>query len=240
MKKITLVLLLTSALPALSQETEGKNMAKVNLSAFALKGFGVQYERQIGKRITVGLGYSMIPKATIAFKSVVENAIDDPDVNVGDFRLGTSIFTPEFRYYLGKKGAFHGFYFAPYARIGSYKIAGPVSYTSSTNVKKTAVFDGKLNTFTGGLMIGSSWQLSDKFYLDWWIIGASYGSATGNLIAATPLNPAEQASLKRELDEIEVVGTEIKSEVNSNGATVTTSGSIAGTRGLGINFGIRF
>jgi hypothetical protein len=240
MKKSTLVLLLAFSIPAIAQKNEGKNMGKINLSAFAFKGFGLQYERQIGPRITVGLGYSMIPKTTLAVKSIIENSIDDPDVNVGEFRLGTSIFTPEFRYYFGKKGAFHGFYLAPYARIGTYKVEGPVSYTSSTNTKKEAIFDGKLNTVTGGLMIGSSWQLSDKFYLDWWILGASFGGANGNLLAQTPLTPTEQRSLKQELDDIEVIGTKIKSEVNSTGATVTTSGTIAGVRGLGLNFGIRF
>jgi hypothetical protein len=240
MKKSTLVLLLAFSIPAIAQKNEGKNMGKINLSAFAFKGFGLQYERQIGPRITVGLGYSMIPKTTLAVKSIIENSIDDPDVNVGEFRLGTSIFTPEFRYYFGKKGAFHGFYLAPYARIGTYKVEGPVSYTSSTNTKKEAIFDGKLNTVTGGLMIGSSWQLSDRFYLDWWILGASFGGANGNLLAQTPLTPTEQRSLKQELDDIEVIGTKIKSEVNSTGATVTTSGTIAGVRGLGLNFGIRF
>jgi hypothetical protein len=239
-KNAAFLVALAFCVPALSQTTGNKNMGKINLSAFAFKGLGLQYERQVAPRITVALGYSMIPKSGISFKGALENAIDDPDVNVGAFQLGTSIFTPEVRYYLGKKGAFHGFYFAPYARIGNYKIQGPVSYTTSTNVKREAVFDGKLNTFTGGLMLGSSWQLGSKFYLDWWIIGASFGGANGDLIAATKLNAVEQASLKNELDEIEVVGTEITSEVNSEGATVRTTGSMVGARGLGINFGIRF
>ena len=89
-------------------------------------------------------------------------------------------------------------------------------------------------------MIGSSWQLSSRLYLDWWILGASYGGANGDLVAATTLSEYEQRSLKEELDGIEIISTEIKSEVNSNGATVTTNGSMAGVRGLGINFGIRF
>ena len=240
MKTTALVLALAFSLPVMSQTNERKNMAKINLSAFALKGFGVQYERQVGPRVTVGLGYSMIPKSTIAFKSIIENSIDDPDVNVGEFRLGTSIFTPEVRYYLGKNGAFHGFYFAPYGRFGTYKVQGPVSYTSSTNTKREAVFDGKLTTITGGLMVGSSWQLSDNLYLDWWIIGASFGGADGNLVAATPLSPNEQSSLKQELDDIEIIGTDITATVNSTGATVTTKGTVAGVRGLGLNFGIRF
>jgi uncharacterized protein with PQ loop repeat len=41
--------------PVHSQTTEGKNMGKINLSAFVAKGFSIQYERQVGKRLTVAL-----------------------------------------------------------------------------------------------------------------------------------------------------------------------------------------
>lgn len=240
MKNILSLLALAFSLPGLAQDIEGKNMGKINLSAFAFKGFNLQYERQVGRRITVALGYGMIPKSTIGFKSYIENQIDDPDVQVGDFRLGTSILTPEARYYFGKNGAFHGFYLGPYLRFGSYKIAGPVSYTSSTNSKRSTIFDGKLNTITGGILIGSSWHLSKRFYLDWWILGASYGGANGNLVAVTSLTPSEQESLRNEINDISVAGTEITADVNANGATVKTTGSMVGVRGLGINFGVRF
>ncbi|MDB5250774.1 MAG: hypothetical protein JWQ40_5168 [Segetibacter sp.] len=239
-KKILAAVSLFFSISAMSQENDGKNMGKVNLSAFTFKGLGVQYERQVGRKVTVAMGLGIIPKSTIAFKSAIEKQIDDPDVKVGDFRLGTTILTPEVRYYFSQKGAFHGFYLAPYARFGWYNLQGPVSYSSSTGFKRDAVFNGKLNTITGGLMAGSSWHLSKRLYLDLWIIGASYGGANGNLVTVTPLNAQEQQSLKRELDEIEIAGTTMTSEVNSNGATVTTKGSMVGARGLGINLGIRF
>lgn len=223
----------------LSAQTGGNNQVKVNLSSFFLKGANIQYERAIAKRITVALGYSAIPKSDLAFKSVIENMIDNPDIKVGQFKLGTSIITPELRYYLGKEGAFHGLYFAPYVRLGNYQLEGPVSYTTSTGAMRTAVFDGKLTALTGGLMAGSSWRLSNKLYLDWWIIGASYGGADGDLIAATPLNSDEQEALRQELNNIEILGTTISSQVDANGARVQTKGSMVGFRGLGINLGLR-
>lgn len=234
------VLVFLSYLPAKSQIIEGKNMAKVNLSAFVGKGFGLQYERQIGKRLTVALGYSKIPTSNIAFKSFIESQIDDPDIKIGDFKLGTSIFTPEVRYYLGKKGAFHGFYLAPYGRFGRYNLQGPITYTTSTNTKRDLVFTGSLNSATGGLMLGSSFNLFKRLFLDWWIIGGSIGSANGNFIAQTPLSESEQRSLREELESIDVAFTSIKSTVNSSGATIITSGTMVGVRGLGINLGIRF
>lgn len=239
-RSISSILALVFYFPAQSQKLEGKNMGKINLSAFVAKGFNIQYERQVGKRLTVALGYSKIPTSTIAFKSYIENQIDDPDVKVGDFKLGTSIFTPEVRYYVGKKGAFHGFYLAPYARIGHYNIEGPVTYTTSTASRKDLLFSGSLNAFTGGLMIGSSFNLHKQLYLDWWIIGASIGGANGNFNAQTQLSPTEQQSVKNELDNLDIPFTTIKSEVNSNGAIVNTTGRMVGIRGLGINLGIRF
>lgn len=239
MKNSLFVVLLAFSLPAISQK-DGKNMAKINLSAFAFKSFNVQYERQAGSKITVALGYSIIPFSSLAFKSAIKNQIDNPLVRISDFRLGTSIFTPEVRFYFGKRGAFHGFYLAPYARIGSYKIEGPVQYFDFNNKQQSAVFNGKINTFTGGLLVGSSWQLSKSFYLDWWIAGAGFGGAGSNLKAVTQLSTSDQESLKSTLDGISIAGTKLKSDVNSNGATVTTSGNMIGVRGFGINVGIRF
>ena len=237
--RIVIVLSSLIALPYLTQAQESKNEFKVNLSAFVTKGFGLQYERQIGKKFTVALGYSMIPEGKIAFQSVIEKLIDNPDVKVGDFRLGTSIITPELRWYVGKKGAFHGFYLAPYGRFSTYTMQVPVTFNSTLD-KRTALFDGKLSNSLGGLMLGSNFKLGKRLTLDWWILGAGIGSASGSLIAATPLNPFEQKNLKDELDKITIPFTTIESTVNSNGATVKTNGSMAGVRGAGINLGIRF
>ena len=239
-KKSALFFALLASLQGLAQDNMGKNMGKINVSSFAFKGINLQYERQVASRVTVALGYSKIPTSKIPFKSYIERQIDNPDVNVGDFRLGTSIFTPEVRYYFGKKGAFHGFYLAPYARFGTYNIDGPVSYTSSTNVRRSALFDGKLTSSTGGLMMGSSFTLSKNLYLDWWILGAGIGGANGNLSAVTALTNDEQASLRNALNDIELPFTELQSQVTEKGASVTTTGSMAGVRGLGINLGFRF
>lgn len=240
--RIGLAIILATAMytQGFSQSSPGKNHIKTNLSALFFKGFGLQYERQLGRKTTVGLGMGIIPKTSLPFAGTIEEQIDDPNVRVSDFRLGTTILTPEFRYYFSKKGAFHGFYLAPYARLGWYNLQGPISFTSSNGQPKLALFSGKLNTVMGGLMAGSSFALSEKLYLDWWIIGASFGGANGDLRATVSLDNFEKQSLEQVLRDIEIAGTEIESQVTNNGATVTTTGSMAGIRGLGINLGIRF
>jgi hypothetical protein len=239
-KNLALILAMVISIPALSQDLKGKNMAKVNLSSFALKGFNLQYERRLTDRVTVELGYANIPTSKLPYSSFIQKQINDPGVNVADFRLGASVITPGFRFYVGSKGAFHGFYLAPYARFGRYSISGPVNYTAATEGTRTAIFDGKLHTTTGGLMIGSSFQLASQLYLDWWIIGASIGGGNGDLRATTPLTPDEQASLQRVLNDLDVPLTRIQTAVNNTGATITTTGTMIGVRGLGINIGFRF
>ena len=221
-------------------EKDRANMIKLNLSTFILKGIGVQYERKIGQRTSLALGISIIPTSTVAFKNLLEKTIDNPRVNVDQFKVGATVFTPELRYYFGTKGTFHGFYIAPYFRLGNYHIEGPVTYNSSTGSVRTAVFNGNLSFYSGGLMIGSNFQLSNNIYLDWWILGVGFGAANGNVHATTSLNVDEQKSLKDQLDRANVPMTTTSNEVNANGATVTSTGSVVGARGLGINIGIRF
>lgn len=240
LKKLPGFITLLFSLPALAQTIEEKNLVKFNLSSLAVKGFNLQYERQVSHKVTAALSYGMIPLSSLPYKSYIKKQVFIPDADIGDYRLGTYIFTPEVRYYFGKKGAFQGFYLAPYARIGIYKIKGPVVYSNNAGAKENAEFAGKLKTITGGIMAGSSWQLSDRFYLDWWIAGGSFGRESGKFITSGQLSESDQASLKKKLDSISLSGITLTSEVNSNGAIVTTSGSVVGLRGLGINFAIRF
>jgi hypothetical protein len=89
-------------------------------------------------------------------------------------------------------------------------------------------------------MLGSQFSLAKKIVFDWWILGASIGKANGNLIANVNLTPQEQIELKRQLDNIDIPFTDTENEVRSNGATIRTTGSMAGVRGLGFNIGFRF
>lgn len=239
-QKTAVFIALLFSLHALSQTPESKNLVKLNLSAFVFKGFNVQYERQVSTKVTVALGYEIVPESAIPFRSYIKKQVYIQDVNVSDFRLGASVFTPEVRYYFSQKGAFHGFYLAPYARIGSYKIKGPILYSDASGLKKSSEFAGKMHTITGGLMAGYNWQLSSKFYLDLWIAGGSFGGENGTFTTNAQLPASDQESLRRKLESISLRGTTLTSEVNNSGAVVKTSGNIAGVRGLGVNIGIRF
>ena len=215
-----------------------ENVVKINLGALAAKNISLQYERAVGKKTSVALGVRFQPFSTIPFKGVVEDAVNDPDVQIGNIKVGNFALTPEFRFYFGKE-VLKGFYIAPYARYANYKMQAPVTYTSLLTTK-TALFNGNISSFSGGLLLGSQFRLSKNFILDWWVVGGHFGSSIGNLNFVASLTPQEQADLRATLDEIDIPLFNIEHDINSNGGTIRSKGAWAGFRGFALNLGYRF
>src|SRR5688572_9637080 len=99
----------------------GKNLVKVSLTSLALNTYSFSYERKIGKKISVGIGYRVMPKGELPFKSNSESIIDDPETykHLDNLSTGNTAITPEIKFYFGK-GVFRGFYLAPFARFAKY------------------------------------------------------------------------------------------------------------------------
>ncbi len=230
-----------SAQTTASADTVSKNnILKLNLSALLFKNISVQYERKVSRKSTVALNVHVMPFGNIPFKSAVEKAIDDASVDLDKLKVGNMGVTAEYRFYIGKKGAMRGFYLGPFLSYNNYKADLPLNYSNDT---RTGVFSGKLKTYTAGLQLGAQWQLSKTVYLDWWILGPNYGSASGDLILNTALSPSEQQDLRDEIENLknDVPLKTIKSyEVNASGAKIVAKGPWGGLRGLGINIGFRF
>lgn len=217
---------------------EKKNIIKVNLPTLAFRNFSLQYERQVGRRTSVAVHVHTMPFGKLPFQSTIESLNDDVDVQFDKFQIGSFGIVPEFRYYVGKKGALRGFYIGPFLNYSSYKMDLPIEYNN-----KTGIFNGKLNAITGGLQIGSQFRLSNSLTLDWWILGPNYGSADGTLTFTGALTATEQQELSDALEDIKNNAPlkTIKSyTVNNNGATVFAKGPWGGLRGLGFNLGFRF
>jgi hypothetical protein len=149
--------------------------------------------------------------------------------------------TPEVRFYLGK-GYGKGFYIAPFYRYVSFTTNQvPVSYDNSLTTKQTLNLSGNMTANTGGFLLGAQWLLGKYFTLDWWIIGAHYGSGNGNFsaIPKSPLTPMEQQQIKEKLEDVDIPFIEKAVTVTANNVAVKLNGPFGGLRG-GINFGIRF
>ncbi len=242
MKKLLLLLLLipTFAMAQLG----GKTIIKANLSSLVLKNYHATIERSLAKKVSLSLSYRYQPKGSTPLQSQLENLIDDPDFNIGRFQLGNSAITPELRIYLGK-GRMQGFYIAPYARFATFDLTVPVKYNSSSlpGAKKDADFTGKIKSTSGGLMFGVQRQLAKKLVLDIWILGAHYGTSSGQMDAViTPaMSTLEQQSLQQSIDDFKEAGPfEFEGKVTSStNAYIKSTGPWAGVRGLMISLGLR-
>lgn len=231
---------------ASSEDLSGasKNIVKWNVAALITKSYSFQYERAVGSKISVALGYRNMPKLSIPFKSTINNSVDDAqtETTINNFKTSNFAITPEVRFYVGKKGVFQGFYLAPYVSYAKYSGEGPFQIDiPQLNRTESMYFKGDIDTYTAGLKIGAQWKLSKLVYLDWWIIGPNYGSAKGDLYSQRTSNALEQAVIKnqidKQIDDLPLI--KATSTVDGNGANIHIKGPWAGAR-AGLNVGFRF
>lgn len=222
-----------------------QHLVKWNVAALLLKNYSFQYEQAIGRKTSLALGLRFMPKSSMPFSSVLKNAIDDDQTwsSIKDFKTGNFSITPEFRYYFGES-VFQGFYVAPFLRYARYNADLPFNYEyqqNATTVKDKMDFNGGVDTFTGGVMIGAQWSLGKSISLDLWIAGPNYGFASGSISGKKTLNSMEQDELRKALDDdfkdLPLVKT--KYTVDGNGAKIDFDGPWAGLRS-GLSIGYRF
>lgn len=244
MKKLVPLALVLLPVLAIAQ----KNAVKVNLSSLTLRNYHIQYERKILPKMSVNFGLRIMPKGKLPFQETLEKyaGLDDPDLELGLFSIGNTALTVEPRLYLSKS-TMKGFYIAPYVRYASFDLGLPFRYTYDDPSPvippqtKTAVFTGKVNSFSGGLMLGTQFNIAKKVVLDIWWIGGHYGSSNGDLNFNVALPTQEERNaVENSIRDFDPSPFKIKYQVTANGAKIESDGPWAGLRGLGINLGFRF
>src|SRR5690554_187933 len=245
MKKIILILLcIFFTSNVLSQEEKPEsvknNMVKLNVLPLTFGSISADYERVISSKTTIGLNLTLMPKRKTPMLGIFESLIDD-EAATNQFKnakIGTFSVSPQVRFYLGKS-AYRGFYVAPFLRYASHSLEIPVEYIYE-NQEESVVIDGSINAFSGGIALGAQWQLSEKIYLDWTIVGPLYGGHKGTLSGQKNLNPEEVHEIEQALNDFEGLPfVDYTHEVNDNGVTVDTKGGWAGLR-IGLAVGYRF
>ncbi len=250
-KHFFLFLLMVTSLNSLTAQSlnstsDKNNVIKLNIPALFFTNFSFQYETKTTRKSSFAVAVRYRPAGKIPFESKVEDWVNDNSIKVDLARIGNVGITPEYRFYLSKKGALQGFYIGPFISFNHYFGDVPVNYSDYVNnasVEKTAVFKGSTNAFTAGFQLGAQWKLSDQLSLDWWIVGPNYGFSRGNFDFVASLNDIEQISLQYELEKIQQTIPLITVEPEkptASGAAFKVKGPWAGIRAFGINVGYRF
>lgn len=251
---ILLYCLLPSLLHAQDQNASGKslirpqakNFFKVNLYGLPARNFSIQAERVISKRVSLALGYRLMPEGSLPYRNQLLSLTGSTDENtreqIRNIRAGNSAITPEVRFYLGKKGYGRGFYVAPFYRVSKFTASDiSIDFTNSSNTTSTLAISGKVISQTLGLQMGAQWALGKHITLDWWIFGPQYGKATGELtgVPGIPLTTLEQDNLRTELQKLDLPFSEEKVTVTASSARLTIDGPFGGIR-TGLALGVRF
>ena len=171
------------------------NVVKLNLFPFTLMGVGIknfslQYEYAFHKNMSCALQVGFMPSSGLP--SSLTSA--DATGTLAALKFTGFSISPEFRFYPGKKEkkkAPRGFYLAPYLRYSTYTATTffgfdqeyPTNGTPPTMQKNHYNLDlaVKYTGFGAGLMMGVQWLIKDRVSIDWWIIGAHYGSGAANI-----------------------------------------------------------
>lgn len=225
-----------------NNENAPRNVIKWNVAALLLNNYSFQYERAVGEKMSLSMGFRYMPKSKVFFKSLIKSAIDDDNTwtNLKALKSSNFALTPEFRLYAGE-GILHGFYAAAYLRYVRYSLDLPYTYSTNNGASSTQInFSGAANSYTGGLLVGAQWKLSKQLFLDWSIIGPNIGFITGKISAKQTLSAQEQNALRKALTDFDGVAFgNITSDVDAEGAKLDFVGPWAGFR-AGVSIGYNF
>lgn len=214
-----------------------RTFVKVNLYGLVLRNYSLQLEHTLGKRISLGIGYRFMPNGKLPLQYLEQKVVDQ---TINQLHVGNSAITPEIRFYVGKKGYGHGFYFAPFYRYAIFDASNiSIDYTNVSNTQSSLNISGKVNSRAFGLLLGAQWKLGKHISLDWWIIGPHFGKATGTLqgVPSIPLSLEEQQNLQAEMEKIDVPFTNRTVEVTASRARFILDGPWGGIRtGLAVGF----
>lgn len=223
------------------------NQVKVNLATLIWGTGSLNYERRVSNRWTVGLTANYKPKGKAPFKSTLQGIFGEKNKtyidNAFDIDLleyGNISFSPEVKIYLGKSGAFKGFYIAGFVKYEDIDIDYEYPFiieSQGHSFESVLPLKGDLTTWTGGIYIGYQWQLGKNWYLDWQIIGGNFGGGSLEVSANQALSQYEQEQILSFAEDIQDQLSDVNYEVNSQGARIWGNIPWVGLRtGLSIGF----
>nr|WP_321353728.1 DUF3575 domain-containing protein [uncultured Draconibacterium sp.] len=131
--------------------------------------YQIRYERKLSDHLSVGLGTALKTKKGL----VSISGIDRERLKTGDITYSGLKLIPDVRYYLNKTQQYQldGFYFGAYSKYFYFSSNIYGSYITKESKEYELNMDAKINIFSMGLMVGYKLALSNRFILDFLIIG---------------------------------------------------------------------
>lgn len=224
-----------------------KNLVKFNVAPLAWGTGSLTYERVATGRLVAGATVNYRPQRSAPFKSTLQKLFENDDTegevtfDIAKLKYSNFSFSPEIKLYLGKKGAFHGFYIAAFAKWENTKVDYVYQFDELMLLSEDPNFPlkGNIKAFSGGIYFGVQWHLGKNIYLDWQIIGGNYGSANISINANRDLSTEEQAELKDFAEDLKDSFDNIDYEVTSKGIKLKGKIPWAGLR-TGLSVAYRF
>lgn len=152
-----------------------KNLVKLNVVGIALSG---QYERLLTQHIAIGFSYKTIPWGGVPFRSMIGSRDPNTQETLNKLNFFHHAFTPELRFYFGKKGYGKGFCVSPFYRSASYSAGGlGLDFVTDSGLDDTLRLSARIRSSSFGLLLGAQWNLAKRFVLDVQFFGPHYGSS---------------------------------------------------------------
>ncbi|HLS11898.1 MAG TPA: DUF3575 domain-containing protein [Flavobacteriaceae bacterium] len=211
-------------------EVSLNNQIKVNLATLLWGTGSINYERRLSKQWTIGLTANYRPKSSPPFKSTIQDVFGDKTKSYEDYAFdvdqleyGNWSISPELKVYLGKAGAFKGFYIAAFAKYENIDMDYdlPLSFDiNERNIETTLPLTGSIKPWSGGIYIGYQWQLGNSWFLDLQLIGGNFGAGTLEVASNQSLTQDEQDRILSFADQVQDELSDVNYEVDSNGARI--------------------
>ncbi len=107
-------------------------------------------------------------------------------------------------------------------------------------IQDVATLEGSLSGIGLGLMIGDQFKLGDHVTLDWWIIGAGFGSGKIKMEGTGNFSTSQQEDLRTEIASMDVPVGDLESEVTGSSVSITYKTGLPSLRGFGLAIGYIF
>lgn len=224
---------------------------KLNLSSLPFSTISMQYEYLLGNKMSAALGIRYTPSSKIPFLNKIIDFTDlneemdaQDEINIKEIlessRLSGFAITPEFRYYLGKQTG-KGFYVAPFLRYEQHNFHAKTEYTTSYNDIGLASTAISLNSFGGGILIGSQFKISKNIFLDCWILGPYFRNTKIHIdLEGKNIPEQDKIDFEEAIQDFELGG--FKPTIERKGDHIIANGTINfwALRGFGLNLAFRF